>query len=266
MADYFNRVSQEFDPLEPGEIPTTGTVRLPKLECWQVAKRVRSFRKPKSMVPGDVFSVLVTDLANFFVIPLTHIYNKITETMVWPVCWKKEFVTVIPKNSSPSKLTDLRNISCTMLASKMYESYVLDWLKGEVKLRPNQYGGVKGMGTEHVLVQLWQEVLENLEDYRAGTTITSVDYSKAFNRMSFQECLKALAKKGASTQVVLRLVATFLSNRSMTVKIGDTHSTPRNITGGCPQGSILGVFLFNAMIDDLEEGCADLEDDGGCSP
>ena len=76
-----------------------------------------------------------------------------------------------------------------MLASKLYESYVLDWLKEEVKLRPNQYGGVKGFGTDHVLAQLWQEVLENLEDYRAGTLMTSIDYSKAFNRMSFQECL-----------------------------------------------------------------------------
>ena len=30
-----------------------------------------------------------------------------------------------------------------MLASKMYESYILDWLKGEIKMRDNQFGGVK---------------------------------------------------------------------------------------------------------------------------
>lgn len=31
--------------------------------------------------------------------------------------------------------------------------------------------------------------------------------------------------------------------------------------GGCPQGSILGVFLFNATIDDLQDNCQDLTDD-----
>ena len=65
------------------------------------------------------------------------------------------------------------------------------------------------MGTEHVLVQMWRDILRNAEDYRAGTVITSVDYAKAFNRMSFQEHLKALAAKGASNQV-LHLVAIFL--------------------------------------------------------
>ena len=84
-----------------------------------------------------------------------------------------------------------------------------------------------------------------LEDYRAATVITSVDYSKAFNRMSYQHCLSSLAKNGASTEL-LRLVATFLTNRTMTVKVGSVLSSPLPATGGCPQGSILGVFLFNA--------------------
>ena len=53
-------------------------------------------------------------------------------------------------------------------------------LKSKVKVRSNQYGGVRGLSTESLLVQFWQEVLENLEDYQAGTVITSIDYSKAF--------------------------------------------------------------------------------------
>ena len=101
-----------------------------------------------------------------------------------------------------------------MLSSKIYESYVLDWTKTEVSLRSNQYGGVKGVSTDHVLVQMWQGILQDLEDYRASTIITSVDYSKAFNRMSYQHCLAALVRNGASTDI-LRLIATFLTNRIM---------------------------------------------------
>ena len=118
-------------------------------------------------------------------------------------------------------------------------------------------GGVKGLGTDHLLVNLWQNILENAEDYRAGTVVTSIDYLKAFNRMGYQECLAALARNGASTPI-LELIGTFLTDRVMTVKVGSVMSEERGVNGGCPQGSILGVFLFNATIDDLEEDCGDL--------
>ena len=144
------------------------------------------------MVPGDIYPKLMTTFSDFFAIPLTSIYNEITTTKIWPLCWKREYVTVIPKKKTPESLGDLRNISCTLLASKIYETYVLDWLKLQVWLRANQYGGVKGRGTDHVLVQVWQDMLENAEDYRAATLVTSIDYSKAFNRMSFQYCLEAV--------------------------------------------------------------------------
>ena len=60
---------------------------------------------------------------------------------------------------------------------------------------------------------------------------------------------------GASTPII-ELLATFLSNRTMSVRVGESWSHPRSVHGGVPQGSILGVFLFNVTTDDLEDGTA----------
>ena len=126
LSEYFVKVLREFDPLRPGETLMTREKGLPLLQNFEVASRIRRFHKPKSMVPGDIFPKIVTELSDFFALPLTNIYNEITRTGMWPACWKKEFVTVIPKVPCHEALSDLRNISCTMLSSKIYESYVLD--------------------------------------------------------------------------------------------------------------------------------------------
>ena len=225
LADYFITVSREFDPLEPSDIPVEKPLGGRVLACQEVSARLKKMRKPKSMVPGDIYPKLVSQFSDFLAIPLTAIYNDILSTYVWPTCWRKEFITVIPKKPAPQELGDLRNISCTMSASKVFESFVLDSVKAEVKLRRNQYGGVRGLSTDSLLVQLWQETLENLEDYRAGTIITYVDYSKAFNRMSYQHCLSALKKKGASAATI-HLIASYLTNRIMTVKVAQVLSEP----------------------------------------
>lgn len=100
-----------------------------------------------------------------------------------------------------------------------------------------------------MLLLIWSEICENCEDYRADTVLTVIDYAKAFNRVSFQKCLAAFKKKGA-LNAIIRLIATFLTNCSMSVKVGSARLDPRAVNGGCPQGSILGVFLFNVTTDD----------------
>ena len=106
----------------------------------------------------------MTLFCDFFAIPLTSIYNEISATFCWPSIWKEEYVTVIPKKKYPTTLNYLRNISCTKLASKIYESYVLGWLADFVKVKKNQYGGVKGCSVSHLLIETWQTIAQDLED------------------------------------------------------------------------------------------------------
>ena len=230
LADQFNAISNEFDGLLQDEIPPPAPNSLVTLSTADVLGRLKSFRKPKSMVLGDIFPCLVNRSATSLALPLTHIFNTITLTQSWPDLWKIEYVTPIPKKTMPQVPGDLRNISCTQLFSKIYESFVLQWLGEQVKLRPNQFGGVKGSGTEHFLVKLWQQVLENIEDPRAGSLLTSIDYAKAFNRLDFNHCLKCLKAKGADSNLT-RIIASFLTGRVMRVKVGSAMSDPRQVQG-----------------------------------
>lgn len=258
LADHFGGISSEFEGLDPADIPTTYSCPIPLITPGQLVARLRSFRKPKSMVRHDIFPALVNGAAPYLATPLCHIYNSMIQSKTWPLKWKEEYVTPIPKKSVPESLNDLRNISCTAFFSKVFESFVLNWLLEQVGMRQNQMGGMKGAGAEHYLVHLWQLVLECLEDPRAAAILTSIDYAKAFNRLDFGCCLRALAGKGASTEL-LSLVASFLTSRTMSVKVGQELSAPRVVLGGVPQGSILGVFLFNATIDSFEAASPDVE-------
>ena len=226
LASHFGKISDEFNGIEEDRIPTSFDSPIRPLTASDVAKRLREARKAKSMVRGDIFPALINRVAHLIAPPLSNIYNTISHSLEWPNYWKTEFVTAIPKKPHPLNTNDLRNISCTPFLSKTYESFVLDWLGEQTSLRSNQYGGVKGCGTEHFLVEMWQTVLENLDDYRAASFITSIDYAKAFNRLDFARCLDALKAKGASSQL-LGIVGSFLSNRMMSVKVGNSFISPQ---------------------------------------
>ena len=103
VADFFNKISQEYPSLpDPSREWDDSAPNI--IEEYEVAARLKRFKKPKSTVYGDLKPELVTEFADLLAQPLCFIFNQSLNSLSWPSIWKAETVHVIPKNSAPSGL------------------------------------------------------------------------------------------------------------------------------------------------------------------
>ena len=250
-ADFFNRISVDYTQI-PKPLPPLQKMGPP--EKYQISARMKAMKKPRSTVKGDrdVDPKVVTECADLLADPLSIIFKAVYETCHWPEDWKTETVCVIPKKTAPAELGETRNLSCTPLFSKLLESFVLEGLRESVPLTSTQFGGIKGLGVDHFLIETWDEILRHLDKQNTAVNLMSVDFQKAFNRMDHSVCIRRLQDRGAHPHLV-GLVAAFLYERKMAVKIDGQFSSVRQVNGGAPQGSILGSYLFCITTEILAE-------------
>ena len=163
-----------------------------------VGARMGKMKKPTSYVTIDVPGQIVNRMTNEWALPMARIINAVRRGEGWPSIWKREEVATLPKNGHPTDMDDCRGVSCTSVFSKLTETFMLEMLRDEIDLEGNQFGGIPGSSTNHILGELITGVMEELEEPGAVATIMTIDYQKAFNRMPHHECVGALVEKGAS--------------------------------------------------------------------
>ena len=77
-----------------------------------------------------------------------------------------------------------------------------------------------------------------------------MDLSKAFDTINHDLLIAKLHAYGIRG-TSLRLLKNYLSNRFQRTKIEDEFSTWEELLTGVPQGSVLGLLLFNFYLNDL---------------
>ena len=157
IAEHFAAVSNEYAPINYSDLPCyLPALPPPQVEEHDVYTRLKYLKKTRSTLPIDIPDKLRQDCSLFLAGPLTAIINNSLTLAKYPAVWKQEWVTPAPKVTHPKEISDLRKISSTSDYSKLFEGYLKEWIMEDImqKIDAGQFGGLPGLGTEHMIVWL----------------------------------------------------------------------------------------------------------------
>jgi hypothetical protein len=262
VAKSFAEVSCQYQPVNLNLLPAyLPCEQPPQLEVYKVCMKIQNQKKTKSTLLLDIPDNLRKEAAPFLAEPLTEIYNSCLKEGIFPKLYKKEYVTPVPKvkpNEPLKELTDVRKIASTSDYSKIYESFLLEFIFEDIseKLNKTQYGGKKGVGTEHLIVKMVDRI-RKLQDTpeKVPVIVKSYDWSRAFERLDPTEVTLKCIRLGVRSSIV-KILIDFLNERKMQVKLNQHTSLSFDLVGGAPQGSIIGMLLYIIGSDDVVDEVA----------
>ena len=158
-----------------------------------------------------------------------------------------------PKKGDKSIPLNYRHIAITSLTSKTMETIItkqlLTFLETNNLLSYHQYGFQKARSTGDLLayaVHVWSSALESCGESR----VISLDISKAFDRVWHKGLLAKLPMFGLH-HTLIKWIGSFLSDRSIAVRVDGFLSNLHSINAGVSQDSVISPVLFILFINDL---------------
>ena len=247
------------NPLEVIDISrlTPGHPLLKPFHPMEVKSIIKTF---KNKAPGadTIRRHHAEHFPNILFVILTKIYNYCLATGYYPIKFKQGIMIFIgkpgkdlshPKNYRPITLLNLIGKAF----GKLINIRLVHHLESGDHLNPLQYGFRRGRGCESSLALMYEYVCRKL---RSGDkhkiSVISRDISGAFDRVWHQK-LVVLFDKVDLHPLFTKLLANFLSNREIRVKIGNHMGPAFTPEAGVPQGAPDSPDIFNISTLPLED-------------
>ena len=143
-----------------------------------------------------------------------------------------------PLNYYPIAIISLISKTMDTIITKQLPTF----LERNNGLSYHQYGFRKARSTGNLLAyafHVWSSALESCGE----STVISLDISKAFDRVWNKGLLAKLPMFGLS-QTLINSIGSFLSERSIAVRVDSFLYNLRSIDASSPQGSVISPVLF----------------------
>ncbi len=219
-------------------------------------RRVISKLKVKK-APGfdKIPNILLKRMPDSAIEMLTKIVNGCIDLTYFPAHFKIANVTPILKlGKSPKCAANYRPISLLSGLGKVFERLLhtkLSFVLAEKStINAKQFGFREGHSTVHQIKRLVNIINDN-KIKRKSTGMVLLDIEKAFDSVWHDGLIFKLHKIGIPL-FLIKLISSFLTDRSFSVCVNGKQSTQRHIPAGLPQGSVLSPLLYAVFTSDLK--------------
>jgi hypothetical protein len=183
-------------------------------------------------------------------LPITTLVNLSLSEGIFPSQFKHALVKpLLKKHNLPSEdLSSYRPISNLNFISKIIERIIHNRLTNHlssfqsVSLFQSAYR--KFHSTETALLRIQNDLLL-ASDQQQVSALILLDLSAAFDTIDHHILLTRLSTFYGITGPALKLLESYLHDRTQSVTIGDCTTPPQVLRTGVPQGSVLGPLLFS---------------------
>lgn len=171
--------------------------------------------------------------------------TKVWNSGIWPDDWKESIFTPILKKGSPTECNNYRTLSLISHASKVLLNITHRRLKPFLmpQIAEEQAGFVPGKGTREQILNV-RQLIEKVREFNVPMILCFVDYSKAFDKVRWNQLWEILQEMGVPKHLVA-LIESLYEGNTARVKIGNTYSGTFQTQAGVRQGCTLSPVLFN---------------------
>lgn len=220
----------------------------------EIKQQVMRLKNNKAPGLDGILNLFMKKLPEIGYIFLKNIFNACLKLSYFPSSFKCAKVVAIHKRGKDPRLTSsYRPISLLSCIDKIFEKLILSRINVYVAennlINKEQFGFRHQHSTVHQIKRITNMIKRNKQQ-RLSTGIILMDIEKAFDSIWHDGLIYKLKNYGFPLYIV-KIIKSFLAERSFKVFINNTMSSVRNIPAGVPQGAVLSPTLYSLYVADF---------------